>query len=75
MPNAIIPPVQPVAISAIPCHTPTPDKIPSTIIARNIWGLSFPIIFSTSYIFRDKDYLISDLRTSDFPNDPEPLFF
>ena len=44
IPSAIIPPVQPVAISAISCQTPRPDKIPSTIMAKNICGRSFPII-------------------------------
>ena len=44
IPRAMMPPIAPLAISLCPLYRPTTDKTARTIIARNICGLSFPII-------------------------------
>ena len=44
MPKAMIPPTQPVAISLYSLTIPMQDSIPKTMIAKNICGLTLPII-------------------------------
>ena len=52
IPRAMMPPIAPLAISLCPLYRPTTDKTARTIIARNICGLSLPIIIKLLYANR-----------------------
>ena len=52
IPRAMMPPIAPLAISLCPLYRPTTDKTARTIIARNICGLSLPIIINLLYADR-----------------------
>ena len=59
-----MPPTHPVAISLYSYTTPIDDNIPSTTMAKNICGLSFPNTF-VSFVFYAIPYANTLIYTAD----------